>query len=83
MRPQAGVGKLKHAPPMQANDLPLVAQAIAPANRIFSQHLTVAAPMWFRQSEPTSILFAVARHHRVGSRDHGLIACFVDGRHRE
>src|ERR1019366_4982836 len=23
MRPQAGVGKLKHAPPMQANDLPV------------------------------------------------------------
>src|ERR1035441_8046076 len=43
MRPPAGVGKLKHAPPMQANDLPLVAQAISPANRIFSQHLTVAA----------------------------------------
>jgi hypothetical protein len=43
MRPQAGVGKLKHAPPMQANDLPLVAQAVSPANHIFSHHLTVAA----------------------------------------
>jgi hypothetical protein len=37
MRPQAGVGKLKHAPPMRANDLPLVAQALSPANRMVSQ----------------------------------------------
>jgi hypothetical protein len=37
MRPQAGVGKLKHAPPLQTNDLPLVAQAVSPANFIFSQ----------------------------------------------
>jgi hypothetical protein len=44
MRPQAGVGKLKHAPPMQANDLPLVAQAISPANRILSQHLSKRFP---------------------------------------
>src|ERR1035441_8961508 len=29
MRPQAGVGKLKHAPPMQANDLPVVGHALA------------------------------------------------------
>ena len=36
-RPQAGVGKLKHAPPL------LVAQALSPANQIFSQLLTVAA----------------------------------------
>src|ERR1035441_3879663 len=41
MRPQAGVGKLKHAPPMQASDLPLVAQAVPPANYIFSHLLTV------------------------------------------
>ena len=34
MRPQAGVGKLKHAPPLQANDLPLVAQAVPPAAQI-------------------------------------------------
>jgi hypothetical protein len=33
MRPQAGVGKLKHAPPMQTTDLPVVAQAVSPANR--------------------------------------------------
>ena len=39
MRPQAGVGKLKHAPPMQASDLPLVAQAVPPANYIFSHLL--------------------------------------------
>ena len=37
MRPQAGVGRLKPAPPLRANDLPLVAQAVSPANRIFSQ----------------------------------------------
>jgi hypothetical protein len=45
MGPQAGVGKLKHAPPMQANDTTLAAQALSPANRIVSQHLTVAAPI--------------------------------------
>src|ERR1035441_5560226 len=39
MRPQAGVGKLKRAPPMQANDLPVVAQAVSPACRIFSRLL--------------------------------------------
>ena len=43
MRPQAGVGKLKHAPPMQANGLPLVAQAVSPACRILSQLFTRAA----------------------------------------
>ena len=43
MRPQAGVGKLKHALPMQANDLPVVAQAVSPAYRILSQLLTVVA----------------------------------------
>src|ERR1019366_6435389 len=37
MRPQAGVGKLKQAPPLQANDLPLVAQAVSPANDTFSR----------------------------------------------
>jgi hypothetical protein len=36
MRPQAGVGKLKHAPPMHATDLPVVAQAVSPANRILN-----------------------------------------------
>src|ERR1035441_10597004 len=43
MRPQTGVGKVKHAPPMQANDLPVVAQAVSPAYRILSQLLTVGA----------------------------------------
>jgi hypothetical protein len=33
MRPQAGVGKLKHAPPMRAIDLPVVAHAVSPENR--------------------------------------------------
>src|ERR1017187_1262666 len=42
MRPQAGVDRLKPVPPMHANDLPLVAQAVSPAYRIFSQLLTVA-----------------------------------------
>src|ERR1035437_1331812 len=45
MRPQAGVGKLKHAPPMRANDLPLVAQAVPPANRIISWRLKIGAPL--------------------------------------
>src|ERR1022692_5106048 len=45
MRPQAGVGKLKHAPPMRANDLPLVAQAVSPANHICSHLLTLGAFM--------------------------------------
>src|ERR1039458_376630 len=31
MHPQAGVGKLKHAPPVQANGLPGVAEAVSPA----------------------------------------------------
>ena len=31
LRPQAGVGKLKHAPPMRVNDLPVVARAVPPA----------------------------------------------------
>src|ERR1035441_628761 len=35
--PASGRWKLKHAPPMQANDLPLVAQALPPANCISSQ----------------------------------------------
>jgi hypothetical protein len=38
-RPQVGVDRLKPVPPMQANDLPLVAQAVSPAYRIFSQLL--------------------------------------------
>ena len=28
MRPRAGGGKLKHAPPMRVDDLPVVAQAV-------------------------------------------------------
>ena len=40
MRPQAGGGKLKHAPPMRVNDLPVVAQAVPPASYIFSQLLS-------------------------------------------
>ena len=41
------VGKLKHAPPLQANDLPSLAQAVSPANRILSQLLreTVASSL--------------------------------------
>src|ERR1035438_7293953 len=31
MRPRAGVGKLKHAPPLQPKDLPVVEQAVSPA----------------------------------------------------
>src|ERR1035441_160648 len=50
MRPQAGVGKLKHAPPMQANDLPLVAQAVPPANYIFSHLLGERFPPLNRET---------------------------------
>ena len=32
MRPQAGVDRLKPVPPMHANDLPVVGQALPPAN---------------------------------------------------
>jgi hypothetical protein len=39
MRPQAGVGKLKHAPPMQANNLLLVAEAVAPGGCARELHL--------------------------------------------
>ena len=52
IRPQAGVGKLKHAPPLQANDLPLVAQAVSPANDIFSRFLREGLP-------------STAQHHTV------------------
>jgi FkbH-like protein len=44
MRPQAGAGKLKHAPPMQANDSPAVAQAVPPADYVFSQPPTEGLP---------------------------------------
>ena len=47
MRPQAGVGRLKPAPPMQANDLPVVAQAVSPAYRISSHLLTLPASPGF------------------------------------
>jgi hypothetical protein len=42
VRPQAGVGKLKHAPPMQANDLPVVAPAVPPANYNFERSISHA-----------------------------------------
>src|ERR1017187_7242718 len=47
MRPRAGVDRLKPVPPMHANDLLVVGQALSRAlsraNRIISQLLTVAA----------------------------------------
>jgi hypothetical protein len=43
MRSQAGVGKLKHAPPMQANVSPVVAQAVSPGGFASEPHFTVAA----------------------------------------
>jgi hypothetical protein len=40
MRPHAGGGiELKHAPPMRVNDLPVVAQAVPPANYIVAHFL--------------------------------------------
>ena len=44
MRPLAGAGKLKHAPPLQANDSPVVAQAVPPANYILSVPLREQFP---------------------------------------
>ena len=41
MRPQAGVDRLKPVPPMHPNDLPVVGQALSPANRIISQLLSL------------------------------------------
>src|ERR1035438_4101883 len=41
MRPQAGVDRLKPVPPMHANYLPLVAQAVSPANRTISHLLSL------------------------------------------
>src|ERR1039458_4654676 len=44
MRPQAAVDRLKPVPPMHANDLPVVGQALSPANRIISQLLRERSP---------------------------------------
>jgi CRISPR type III-A-associated RAMP protein Csm4 len=44
IRPQAGVGKLKHAPPLQENNLPSVAQALSPANSTAPEAEPVAEP---------------------------------------
>ena len=44
MRPQASVDRLKPVPPMQANDLPVVGQALSPAPPILS-HLLMLAPL--------------------------------------
>ena len=46
MRPQAGVDRLKPVPPMRANDLPMVGQALSPANRIISQLLREGFRVW-------------------------------------
>jgi len=37
MRPQAGVDRLKPVAPLQAHNLPIVGQALSPANHILSQ----------------------------------------------
>ncbi len=37
IRPPAGVDRLKPAPPLQANYVPLVAQAVSPASYFISQ----------------------------------------------
>ena len=67
MRPQAGVGKLKLSPPLQANDFLVVAQAVSPANRIILQLLTVGA----LSGAPTvrEGLPSMAQHHTVADLD--------------
>ena len=56
MRQPAGVGKLKHAPPMQANESLAVAQAVPPANYISSHLLTdVVATGEARAAEPGAV----------------------------
>jgi CRISPR type III-A-associated RAMP protein Csm4 len=44
MRPQAGVGRLKPAPPLQENDVPVVAQAVSPADLTAPTEAAVRAP---------------------------------------
>jgi cell division protein FtsI/penicillin-binding protein 2/cell division protein FtsW (lipid II flippase) len=62
MRPQAGVGRLKPAPPLRANDLPLVAQAVSPAN-----YISFGAAMPFRLPlTAAGVFFALAAAAIVG-----------------
>ena len=49
IRPQAGVGKLKHAPPLHANDLPLVGQALSPANQFLHSFLPLRRAPQYRE----------------------------------
>ena len=58
MRPPAGGGKLKHAPPMQANNLLLVAQAVPPANYIFLHLFSERVAV-----EPKRAVMALVRYH--------------------
>src|ERR1039457_6460628 len=65
-------------PPMQANDLPLVAQAVPPASYIFSQLLTVPALMehWNRQSRDRGCPLGRAVANTSGFRPQTtIIAC--------
>jgi hypothetical protein len=63
MRPQAGVDRLKPVPPMHANDLPVVAQAVSPAYGIFSQLLTLGAQIGAANGVPSGS-GAVSRYVR-------------------
>jgi|ERR1035441_8989869 GNAT superfamily N-acetyltransferase len=60
MRPQAGVDRLKPVPPMHANGLPVVGQALSPANRIFSHFLTAGSVS--RGEAPERIGHGLAAH---------------------
>jgi hypothetical protein len=46
MRPPAGVDRLKPVPPRHANDLPVVGQALSPANCILSHLLREGFPLF-------------------------------------
>jgi hypothetical protein len=64
MRPQAGGGELKHAPPIRLNDLPVVARAAPPANFIFPQLLTAGGTgSWLTHGIDTAAICA-----RAGNR---------------
>jgi hypothetical protein len=65
MRPQAGVGKLKHAPPMQADELPVVGQALSPANPSAARTSVSAPP-------PQQFVTLRHRHPRTDVGAHPL-----------
>jgi hypothetical protein len=63
MRPQAGVDRLKPVPPMHANDLPVVGQALSPANCISSQLLSERVTPRGPEGTPSGLGLAPAQIH--------------------